>query len=393
MRKIALFFSLIFLGCAVTQKKIEVVTPEKMQEVKEEMALVKADSIRDLKEIIKESRFYSEKGRILFYSSMNKKAVEVKKKLLRQFPNSLATEEIGFEDFKKEDIIFQLDSRNIPIFVSIDLIHGDEIILEITSVENGEKELKKVLCPFLKDKDGKDSYEFILNIKTFPESVCWAQNKEIIITDGKKISVVNIEEMTEKTIDLFVCEGLQISNFGEGAVFFCPQTGKGFKFEKKDGKYEKNERAGFPLPERAMRFISVEKDESGFWALFDRKDEILGEFVSLSKYIFRETTVLLAISPKGELWGLRGDLIEPIYSKEKVTFRKVCSSNNIAYGLSQNGDLYKINIESDFSIVPEKKQVNIFEKIINIAAVGDELYLFTKSENTIKLYEIYQNGD
>jgi len=391
MRKIVAVFFLIFLGCAVTQKKVEVAPLEKKQEVKEETSLIKANSIKDLKEIIKDSRFYSEKGKIVFYSSAQKNADELRKRLLKQFPNALSAEEIGFENFKKEDIVSQLDSRNIPVFVSVDSKNGEEIILEITSVESGEKELIRVLCPFLNEE--KSPSEFIMNIFTEPKSVYWAQNKEIIISDDRKVSLVDIAEKTEKTIDAFVCEGAQISNFGEGAVCFCPQTGKGFKFEKKDEIYEKKETVGFPLPERFLRFINVGKDESGFWAVFDRKGDALGEFVSLQRFVFRETTVFLAISPQGELWGLRGDLVKPIYSKEKIAFKKICSSDNIAYALSQSGDLYKIDIESDFSIRLEKKQVDVSEGIDSIAAVENELYIFTKSENNFKLYKIYQNGD
>ncbi|NMB98749.1 MAG: hypothetical protein GYA35_00540 [Thermoanaerobaculaceae bacterium] len=391
MRKLFAVFFLIFLGCAVTQKKVEVTPPEKKQEVQEETPLIKAESIRDLSEIIKGSRIYSEKGKIVFYSSEKKNAEELRKRLMKQFPNSLTAEEIGFENYKKEDIVSQLDSRNIPVFISVDSRNGVEILLEIISVENGEKETKKVICPFLKEE--KSSSEFVMNIFTDPKSVCWAENKDIIISDEKKISVVDIAEKTEKTIDVFVCEGVQLSNFGEGAVCFCPQTGKGLKFENKNGIFEKKETQSFPLPERIMRFINVEKDENGFWALFDRKGDLLGEFVCLSKFVFRGTTVFLSISPQGELWGLRGDLVEPIYPKEKIKFKKICSSDTVAYGLSESGELYKISISGDFSILIEKKQVDISEEMINIAAVENNLYIFVKRENNFGLYKITENGD
>lgn len=392
MRKIFVVFFFLFIGCVAPQRRVDQTPFEKNREIKkEEEVLMKATTINDLKSIIIKSQFYSEKGKIVFCSSGKKNAEEVTKRLLKQFPNSLSCEDIGFSNYKKEDILSQFDSRNTPLFISVDSNGGDEILLEIFSVESGEKEIRKVECIFLKEE--KNYSEFIMTLSIEPKSVCFALENEVLIWDGTKIVLLDLIEKKEKTLETFLCKDAEISNFGEGCVCFCYGNGESAKFEKKNEKWEKTEMNGYPLPERVLRFISAYKDENGFWALFDRKGDMLGEFTRLTKLIFRETTVFLALSPEGQIWGLRGDLISPVYSKENVLLKKIASSEMSAYALSQQGDLYEINLSNDFSLHLQKIEIDIGEQLVEIAVFGNRLYLFTKGENGWKLYRIYENGD
>ncbi|MCX7830764.1 MAG: hypothetical protein N2445_06870 [Acidobacteria bacterium] len=388
---IAIVLLLFFLGCATTPKRVEETPVVEQQEAKEETAVKEIKSGKELKEVILKSHIYQSKGKIIFYSDDRKNSQEIKKRLIKQFPNALSSEDLGFEGYKKESIVSQIDGRNAPLFVSIESKKGDEIILEIISIESGEKESHTLLCSFLDNE--KSHSEFVMNVFSKPQSLSAWSGKEIFVWDGKKIALINLDEKSEKTADIYICEGAFLSNFGEGAVCFCPQSGKGAKLIMKNGVLEKAETSGFPFPERVLRFINVEKDENGNWFLSDRKGDVLGQFINLSRYVFMETSIFLAISPNGQLWGLRGDLIQPIYSKDKILVKSIASSEQIAYALSQNGDLYKISIDNNFSIALSKKNVDFSEEIANIAVVGNELYAFAKGENSFKLYRIYQNGD
>ncbi len=388
------FFILIIVvlsGCAAPQKRFDEGPFEKKAEVKEEKPKIEAKTVKDIKMLIVTSRFYAEKGKMVIFSSKQKDPQKIEERLLKIFANAISAEEIGFSSYKKEEILAQLDSRNVPVFIAIDSKNDSLIVLEIYSVENGEKDSYIIDCPFLKEE--KSYSEFVMNLSTEPESACANSKNEIFVTDGKKIVLLDLVDKSEKIVEVCECENPQLSNFGEGAVLFCPLSGRAAKFEKKNGKWEKREINGYPLPERVLRFISVAKDENGQWALFDRKGDILGEFISLSRCIFRETTVFFALSPTGELWGLRGDLILPLYPKEKNLFKKITSSEDATYALSQNGELYKVNLDGDFSIALEVRQTDIEEEIVEIVTIQNELFVFVKTENGYKLYQIYQNGE
>lgn len=391
MRKILAIILILLFGCMTTQKKIEKpLTPEK-EEKKEVQKFFEAYSIKELRSLITKSPFYQEGEKILFFSSGKETAKKVKQKLMKQFSKSLSTEEIGLSNANKESIIFQLDSRNIPLFVALDSEKEEEIVLEVYSVETGEKETFRVDCTFLKEE--KLDLELVMDVSFEPKSASFSYGEVIIFSDGKKIEVLDLVEKTERTIDSLLCEEILISNFGEGAVSFCPSSGKGANFVRKNGKWEVNERVGFPLPEKVLRFVSVQKDDNDSWALFDRKEDILGEFLQLSKFTFNETTILLALTEEGEIWGLRGDLILPIYPKEKMVFKKIDSFDNLAFALSSQGELYRITLDEDFSINFTKEKIAIYEKIVEIAVGEKEVYLFSKGEEKIKLYKVPIYGE
>ena len=391
MRKILAIILILLFGCVTTQKKIEKPLTQEKEEKKEVPKFFEAYSIKDLRSLITKSPFYQEGGKILFFSSEKETAKKVKQKIMKQFSESLSTEEIGLPNENKESILVQLDSRNVPLFVAIDSEKEGEIFLDLFSVETGEKETFRVDCIFLKEENL--DLEFVMDVSFEPKSASFSNRQFIIFSDGEKVEVLDLVEKTERTIDSLLCEEILISNFGEGAVSFCPSSGKGANFVRKNGKWEISEIVGFPLPAKVLRFVSVQKDDNDFWALFDRKEDILGEFSQLSKFTFNETTILLALTEEGEIWGLRGDLILPVYPKEKMVFKKIDSFGNLAFALSSQGELYRITLDENFSINFTKEKIAIYEKIVEIAVGEKEVYLFSKGEEKIKLYKVPINGD
>ncbi len=371
------FFFLLF-GCAEEGRKITELNRQVEVEKEGKVESLKVNSVYDIKAKIRSSALYLNSGKIAFMTSNGKYSLKLCNELLRVIEKSFSLKDVGIESKNPLDAISQLDSRDVTNLVEIKDLGNNQFELNLYSTKNGEGEKFVFDCPFLMEENKvKNLFSIDCNVI----SSGFLDDKRIIASDGKKIVEVNLSQGIEKTVDLTPCEKIIFSDLGEGLIYFCNDNGEKGKIIKEGEKLKVVKSGEFPLQEKMSRFISVVW-ENGKFTIYDRKGDELGNFVSIVRIFANEVTLLICLKEDGNLFMIRGDLIEslPLLSEKK--FKKINGRDEKCFALSEDGKIYRLKFSENFNATFEEVAVEDGTKANDILIDDNYLYLFIRKEKT-----------
>ncbi len=378
--KRVLYFIIVFLlvGCAEEGRKITELSREVEVKKESKVEYLRVNSIFEIKAKVTGSGLYLNSGKVALMTSNGNYSQKLCNELLRVIEKSFSLKEVGIESKNPLDAISQLDPRDVTNLVEIKDLGNKEFELNLYSTKNSESEKFVFECPFLMEENRvKNLFSIDCNVL----SSGFLEDKRIIASDGKKIVEINLSQGIEKTIDLTPCEKICFSDLGDGLIYFCSDNGEKGKIIKEGDKLKVVKSGEFPLQEKMSRFISVVW-ENGKFIIYDRKGDEIGSFVSMVRIFFNEVTLLICLKEDGNLFAIRGDLIEslPILSEKK--FKKISGKNENCFALSEDGKIYRLKFNENFNAIVEEIAVEGGIKADDIVVDDNYLYLFMRKEKT-----------
>jgi hypothetical protein len=380
---------LLLIGCAA-QNARPVEAPQRPADAeKSRPAKVRIETVEELKIAIAQNLTATEKVKIAFSCRGDNVSRKLMTKLISLFPKSFSLELAGLGDLPPEEALPQMDPRTTPSLVYINYIKDGELLVSLYATDGSFS--RNLLfdysysdAPVSAELSPEHVGEF--HIKAM-EAICDSAGN-VFISDGERVVIAALESKKELFGRQYACPRPQFFNSDGSVSIFCSSSSKGVTFAQKGQLWEEKNVEVFPLPARAERFIYAANDEAGNLSLFDKRDDMLGSFVELCSISSRGTTVFIGISPDGEIWGLRGDLISVMPSVLKGPYAHIASAGQSVFALLKNGGVEQISLDENFAWKTSEIKVKQKAEPSAIAFYNDSVLLFYPEGNVSRLYSI-----
>lgn len=352
-------------------------------------AKIRAAGIEDIREAISSNLTSAEKARIAFSSRGDDISRKIAGRLVTMFRGAFSLESAGLGGLPPERVLAQLDARTTPSMVYVDYRKDGALAVTLYATESGfSREL------FFDYRYGDDAPragaapQKLAGIAMKPEAAICDGSGNVYLRDGARIAVFQPDLSREILSVTYPCE--QPSFFcADGEVsLFCAGTSTGKTFSRAGQNLEAKGIDSFPLPARAERFIYVGKDELGNTALLDKSDAVLGSFTELCLFKISGTSIFAGITPEGDLWGMRGDMIAPLRSVLKGPYARLASGEQSIFALRASGEVERITLDDKFEWKVDALKTGITEKPSAIACTGARLLLFCPGDKGSAVYSV-----
>lgn len=380
MKKIFIFLSILLLvSCSPKNKLSKVIEEPKIEKAEPVIEVVKANSLFDILDKLSKSRFYSNFGKVGILYSDGVNSQKIAQGFIENLKGSFLITDIGIDSKNPQEVISQLDFKDVPNLIDIKRIDEEKFEIALYSVKDGEKDVFLFECQFLLEEQ---KGETLYSIDIVPERAIAIGDKKFIVANKNKIVLVDAIGKTERTIDVTTCNSMSFADLGEGVIYFC-KDGVGYgEILNENEKLTIKKSNNFPLPEKMGRLISIFFEGDSF-VIYDRRGEILQSFVEIKRLFIEGVTILIGITKEGKLFYIRGDLIlsYPILSNKR--FKEISCFGENCYALSEDGEIHKIKFDENFN--PKISKVNLIKdegEILTLSSDKNYLYLFLKKEKT-----------
>jgi hypothetical protein len=382
-----LLLILLFAGCASRVSGPVPAAPQSQEREKQPAAKAKIATVDELKNAVSANFTSSERARIAFSFHNDETSRKIAGKLISLFPRSFSLELVGLENALPEEALPQLDPKTTSALVYVHYKKAGDLFVSLNAADGSFSRNLNF------DYDYSDAVvspepsnlgEFNIRAKT---AAC-DKDGNIFVSDGERILVTDLLSKKEELSMAFPCPDSKFFDLEDTVSVFCRVALKGISFTKKGDIWEKTEVDSFPLPARAARFIYAQKDENGSLSLFDKRDNKLASFTDLCVVSNRGTTVFAGISPEGDIWGLRGDLISMIPTVLKGPYTGIASGRQSIFALSADGKIEQISLLENFEWAVKEIKLKHKEPPLSIAFREGQLLIFYPGGSGSVLYSV-----
>lgn len=353
---------------------------------------ITAAEIDDIKAAISRNLTSAERSRIGFSAHRDETSRKIAERLESMFPGAVSLELAGLDGLTPEETLAQLDPRTTPAMAYINYRREGDLVVSLYATDGT---LAKDL--FFDYRYREPSRQFRarsqrLGKLPFPaESAACDSDRNIYIRSGNSIVILSPGAEKELYRRPSPC-GTPSFFQADGTVsLFCSDSGTGLTFSRMGQAFSEEPSASYPLPARASRFLYAGRDENGSLSLFNKRDEVLGQFSELAAFISSGVTVFAAISPGGDIWGLRGDLITVIPETLKGPYKSLAPSLNTLYALRQDGTIEKISLSAKFEWKVATLDTGIDKTISAIACSPGRLLVLCPEDGETALYSVTED--
>ena len=391
MRPMLLALSLLlFVSCASgTAGGRPAPSPEPRPKEKSAPQKIQARDIHEVKAAISRNLTSAEKARIGFSAHPDETSRKIAEKLETLFTGSVSLELAGLDGLTPEETLAQLDPRNIPSMAYINYKRDGDLAVSLYATDGT---MARDLFFDYKYSDISPALsarmERVASLPFRAEHAACDDEGNMYLRNGQATVILSPGAGKELFRGTSPCGRPSFFEADGTVSLFCAETGTAIIFTRTGDTFREEAEPSLPLPSRASRFLFAGRDENGGLSLFNKMEEPLGQFDKLTVFSSSGVTVFAAISPAGDIWGLRGDLVTVIPETLKGPYASIAPAPDVLYALRRDGAVEKISLSAKFEWKVAVLDTGMEKKASAIACSPGRLLLFCPEEGGTTIYSI-----